>query len=348
MQGVWGAREQDKLATSTPPSPAPRDGTDTVSFVCGAASRRGSAHSRNEDRFVCAERLGLVAVMDGHGGEAAAEFLQTHLVQAVTQALAEGADEKEAACDAERNQPQDAPAAEPQYWQEGDVGDVAPTPTAKPGTEMAMRNAVLQLEQEFLAWAAEHRDDSGACIALSMALPASDQVVTSWCGDTRAVLYDAKAQTARQLTRDHTAANPTERDRLMSAHVKVRNGRVLGVLEPSRAVGDLNLKRLNPRAVVAECECNTVTVDLGGQGGGTSGGGDPSFLILATDGVWEGLSCQSACDVVLDALRQQPDTGQQGQEQRRLAAQAAAEEITSQARLSSQDDCTTVVMLLGQ
>jgi len=208
-----------------------------------------------------------------------------------------------------------------------------------------MCNAVLALERAFVAWAGEHKDDSGACVVLSLVLPDSGVIVTSWCGDARAVLYDGKARVPRQLTRDHTAANPTERERLLAAHVKVRNGRVLGVLEPTRSLGDLNLKRLNPRAVVAECECTTVSVDLGAPQTACPDV-EPSFLVLATDGVWEGLSCQSACDLVLDALREARRAGS-GAEGHRLAAQTAAEDITSQARLSTQDDCTAVVMLLG-
>lgn len=58
--------------------------------------------------------------------------------------------------------------------------------------------------------------------------------------------WDASSDTIRQMSSDHTAASASERVRVESrAYVGVvEDGRLCGVLEPTRSIGDLDIKDL--------------------------------------------------------------------------------------------------------
>lgn len=82
----------------------------------------------------------------------------------------------------------------------------------------------------------------------------------------------------RWLTRDMRASEPHERKRLAACRASVVEGRLGGVLEPSRAIGDFDVKdALPPGALSAEPEVTALNVE------------GPSLLLLASDGVWEAL-----------------------------------------------------------
>ncbi|KAJ4316414.1 [Pyruvate dehydrogenase [acetyl-transferring]]-phosphatase 1, mitochondrial [Fusarium piperis] len=157
---------------------------------------------------------------------------------------------------------------------------------------------------------------SGSCALLSFYDSRSNLLRVACTGDSRAVLgrrSDNGKWTATALSEDQTGSNPEEVARMRKEHPGeenvIRNGRVLGGLEPSRAFGDAVYKwsrdvawklRENffgrspspllktPPYVTAEPIVTTTKVN--------PEKGD--FLVLATDGLWEMLTNEEVVGLV--------------------------------------------------
>ncbi|XP_062186281.1 probable protein phosphatase 2C 43 [Phragmites australis] len=139
-------------------------------------------------------------------------------------------------------------------------------------------------------------------------------------GDSRAVvgcLNGSNKIVAEQLTRDHNASIEEVRQELRSLHpddsqiVVLKNGvwRIKGIIQVSRSIGDAYLKKrefaLDPstarfhlseplRRPALTSEPSICTRVLGSQ---------DSFLIFASDGLWEHLTNQQAVEIVYNNPR---------------------------------------------
>jgi len=157
---------------------------------------------------------------------------------------------------------------------------------------------------------------SGSCALLSFYDSRSKLLRVACTGDSRAVLgrrSESGKWAAMALSVDQTGNNPDEVARLRRLHPGeehvVRNGRVLGGLEPTRAFGDASYKwtreisdRLRqsffgrtqspllktPPYVTAEPVVTTTKVE--------PERGD--FLVMATDGLWEMLTNEEVVGLV--------------------------------------------------
>lgn len=157
---------------------------------------------------------------------------------------------------------------------------------------------------------------SGSCALLSFYDSKSKLLRVACTGDSRAILGrrgDSGKWVATPLSIDQTGGNPDEEARMRKEHPGepnvVRNGRVLGGLEPSRAFGDATYKwsrevseRLKqsffgrtpsqllrtPPYVTAEPVVTTTKIQ--------PEKGD--FLVMATDGLWEMLTNEEVVGLV--------------------------------------------------
>lgn len=157
---------------------------------------------------------------------------------------------------------------------------------------------------------------SGSCALLSFYDSNTKLLRVACTGDSRAVLGrrgDSGKWIATPLSVDQTGSNPDEEARMRKAHPGeddvIRNGRVLGGLEPSRAFGDASYKwtrevserlktsffgrtpspRLRtPPYVTAEPVVTTTQID--------PSKGD--FVVMATDGLWEMLTNEEVVGLV--------------------------------------------------
>ncbi|KAI3941594.1 hypothetical protein MKW92_034069 [Papaver armeniacum] len=122
----------------------------------------------------------------------------------------------------------------------------------------------------------------GSTAVVSIVTP--EKVVVANCGDSRAVL--SRGGKAVPLSTDHKPDLPAELQRIQGAGGRViywDGPRVLGVLAMSRAIGDNYLKPY----VSSEPE---ITV--------TERTEEDEFMILASDGLWDVVSNDTACDIV--------------------------------------------------
>lgn len=155
---------------------------------------------------------------------------------------------------------------------------------------------------------------SGSCGLLSMYDSYSKNLRVAVTGDSRAVLGSKKdgQWTAKALTTDQTGSNVDEANRIRSEHpgeesTCVRNGRVLGMLEPTRAFGDARFKWTretqhkiasaffgrrtpnelkSPPYVTAKPEITTTKVN------------DGDFMVIGSDGLFEMLSNEEIVSLV--------------------------------------------------
>jgi pyruvate dehydrogenase phosphatase len=158
---------------------------------------------------------------------------------------------------------------------------------------------------------------SGSCALLSFYDSRSKTLHAACTGDSRAVLGRRNPSTgkwfATPLSEDQTGSNPNEQARMRAEHPNepyvIRNGRVLGNLEPSRAFGDAaykwsretqeKIKRhffgrtphnllKTPPYVTAEPVVTSTLID--------PSKGD--FVVMATDGLWEMLTNEEVVGLV--------------------------------------------------
>lgn len=168
---------------------------------------------------------------------------------------------------------------------------------------------------------------SGSCALLAFYDSQSQDLKVACAGDSRAVLGRRSENgkwTATPLSEDQTGGTPSEVKRLREEHpgepTVVRNGRILGQLEPSRSFGDAfykwtrqtqeKIKRhffgrtphpllQTPPYVTAEPTITTTKVE--------PSNGD--FVVLATDGLWEMLSNEEVVGLVGQWIEEQKATG---------------------------------------
>jgi len=157
---------------------------------------------------------------------------------------------------------------------------------------------------------------SGSCALLSFYDSKTKLLHVACTGDSRAVLGrrgESGKWVATPLSVDQTGSNPDEEARMRKQHPGednvIRNGRVLGGLEPSRAFGDASYKwtrevseRLKqsffgrtpsqllrtPPYVTAEPVVTTTKIE--------PSKGD--FVVMATDGLWEMLTNEEVVGLV--------------------------------------------------
>ncbi|KAL1827522.1 hypothetical protein ACET3Z_005934 [Daucus carota] len=124
-------------------------------------------------------------------------------------------------------------------------------------------------------------DAVGSTAVVAIVTP--EKIVVANCGDSRAVL--CRKGKAIPLSRDHKPDRPDELSRIEAAGGRViywDGPRVLGVLAMSRAIGDKYLKPY------VSCEPEVTIINRTA---------DDECLILASDGLWDMVSNQTACGV---------------------------------------------------
>eukprot|EP00358_Blepharisma_japonicum_P002568 CAMPEP_0202948246 /NCGR_PEP_ID=MMETSP1395-20130829/13179_1 /ASSEMBLY_ACC=CAM_ASM_000871 /TAXON_ID=5961 /ORGANISM="Blepharisma japonicum, Strain Stock R1072" /LENGTH=262 /DNA_ID=CAMNT_0049650149 /DNA_START=102 /DNA_END=886 /DNA_ORIENTATION=- len=144
-------------------------------------------------------------------------------------------------------------------------------------------------------------DDSlmAGCTAV-VSLVRGNQLIVAHAGDSRCVL--CREERALEITRDHKPDLPEERTRIIRAGGNIVDGRIMGNLNLSRSIGDLEYKKnasLPPQdqIITAYPDVRRETITENDE-----------FFILACDGVWEMLNSQQAIDFVHKKIKSKPIT----------------------------------------
>lgn len=165
----------------------------------------------------------------------------------------------------------------------------------------AMERSFRRMDKEVIAWnqgmeirancRCEMRtpecDAVGSTAVVAVVTP--DKIIVANCGDSRAVL--CRNGKPLPLSSDHKPDRPDELKRIENAGGRViywDGPRVLGVLAMSRAIGDNYLKPY------VSCEPEVTIMDRTAE---------DDCLILASDGLWDVVSNETACGVARMCLR---------------------------------------------
>ncbi|GAB4860093.1 hypothetical protein Ancab_011571 [Ancistrocladus abbreviatus] len=162
-----------------------------------------------------------------------------------------------------------------------------------------MERSFSRMDKEIIAWnegvigncrcelQTPQCDAVGSTAVVAIVTP--DKIIVANCGDSRAVL--CRNGKALPLSSDHKPDRPDELSRIQEAGGRViywDGPRVLGVLAMSRAIGDNYLKPY------VSCEPEVTITDRMA---------DDDCLILASDGLWDVVSNDTACAVARMCLR---------------------------------------------
>lgn len=162
--------------------------------------------------------------------------------------------------------------------------------------EKLLTDEVLAVDTTLIEAAKKNMDVAGTTALI--AIMEGTKLTVANVGDSRGVMCDSKG-TAIPVSFDHKPQQMRERKRIKEAGGFVTfNGvwRVAGILATSRALGDYPLKDKN--LVIADPDI--LTFDLKDH--------KPSFVILASDGLWDTFSNEEAVAFIKERLNE-PDFG---------------------------------------
>lgn len=233
-----------------------------------------------EDARICNLQLdantALFGVFDGHGGPEVAEFVIRHLCQELVSlpAYREGRIEE----------------ALKQAYLRMDELQVTPD-----GIRELIRiskdlpeNAPVNINENTV---------QAGCTAVS-ALIRGNEIYVANAGDSRCVM--SRGGVAVELSMDHKPDLPEELDRIRRAGGTVDDGRVMGNLNLSRSIGDLEYKKNT--SIPQKDQMITAYPDVRREAITPQ----DEFLVLACDGVWDMLTSQQCVDFVRQRIGSKP------------------------------------------
>jgi len=278
----------------------------------------------------------FASVFDGHGGDAAAQYLEKNFFNVVSEALKRQAGQFSVECSISQ----------------AEEGLCCPIEL-----HSAVAESFREADDNLLKWLSTSVKGDNArsgCTATTL-LVRPDVALVANVGDSRAVL--SRRGKAMDLTTEHRVWGKgntvtSETERIESAGGWVEDGRVCGVLAVSRAFGDpdfkgVGLKALLQRGVEDEFWTQefadsqiftedpvTVVPDVFEL---TLQSGKDEVLIVATDGLWDVVSSQDAVSLARAELRRGGN------------AEGAAEKLIDAAvKRRTQDNVAVIVVdLLG-
>ncbi|KAG5192415.1 phosphatase 2C-like domain-containing protein [Tribonema minus] len=170
----------------------------------------------------------------------------------------------------------------------------------------ALVQALKRAEYKYLDLAFKESDHSGACVVVG--LYCEGHVCVANVGDCLAVLYLPGADSHVDLSVAHRSRQPEEARRIEAAGGLVINNRAFGVLEPSRSIGDLDLKRHCRGAVTADPYIREVVIPPPQQPAEGAAKKKPAlqeapFLLFASDGLWDVVAAPVVVDLTKKSLK---------------------------------------------
>lgn len=138
--------------------------------------------------------------------------------------------------------------------------------------------------------------DSFAGCTSVVALIKGKTLFVANAGDSRCVL--AEEGKAVEMSHDHKPDLPGEIARITKAGGVVEDGRVMGNINLSRSIGDMEYKKnpsLPPEEQMITANPDVLTYQITAKS---------EYLILACDGIWDILTCQECVDMVYSCAAQ--------------------------------------------
>ncbi|CAL1292721.1 unnamed protein product [Larinioides sclopetarius] len=203
-------------------------------------------------------RLSYYAVYDGHGGVRASKFASCHLHQNLAEKFPK-----------------------------------VPLPQIEKEIKRTLTEAFRKTDEEFLKQATKTKPSWKDGTTAIVVLVLHNILYIANLGDSKAILcrYSKKSgkYVAIPLSSDHSPQDYTERMRIQKAGGNVRDGRVMGVIEVSRSIGDGQYKALGITCIPDIKRCQLTD--------------DDAFILLACDGLWKVFTSEEVLSIVLDSKK---------------------------------------------
>ncbi|XP_061492475.1 integrin-linked kinase-associated serine/threonine phosphatase 2C isoform X2 [Rhineura floridana] len=249
-------------------------------------------------------RVSYFAVFDGHGGVRASKYAAQNLHQNLIR-----------------------------KFPKGDV----------PSVEKTIRRCLLDTfkytDEEFLKQASSQKPAWKDGSTATCVLVIDNTLYIANLGDSRAILcrYNEESQkhTALNLSKEHNPTQYDERMRIQKAGGNVREGRVLGVLEVSRSIGDGQYKRFGVISVPDVKRCQLTHNDR--------------FILLACDGLFKVFSPEEAVNFIMSCLEDKTIPLRDAKSATDTRYEAACNRLANKAvQRGSADNVTVVVVRIEQ
>ncbi|NXG24131.1 ILKAP phosphatase, partial [Grallaria varia] len=245
-------------------------------------------------------RVSYFAVFDGHGGVRASKFAAQNLHQNLIK-----------------------------KFPKGEVVSVEKT------VKRCLLDTFKQTDEEFLKQASSQKpawkDGSTATCVLAV----DNILYIANLGDSRAILcrYNEESQkhTALSLSKEHNPTQYEERMRIQKAGGNVRDGRVLGVLEVSRSIGDGQYKRCGVISVPDIKRCQLAHNDR--------------FILIACDGLFKVFTPEEAVNFIVSCLEDKNIQMREGKLEADARYEAACNRLANKAVQRGSADNVTVMVV---
>ncbi|CAM9532899.1 unnamed protein product, partial [Chrysoparadoxa australica] len=153
---------------------------------------------------------------------------------------------------------------------------------------IAVTSVFHTMEDTFCEWAQDSKDLSGSTAIL--ACYEKGVLVMGGIGDSEAMFCDHEGVVSELCPR-HVTSNPTEVNRILALGGEIIDGRVGGIMMPTRALGDLDVKQSLGDRILSPIP-ELAFAGVYSKPKGSKKVQDP-FLVLASDGVWDVMSHRS-------------------------------------------------------
>ncbi|XP_015282323.1 PREDICTED: integrin-linked kinase-associated serine/threonine phosphatase 2C [Gekko japonicus] len=212
-----------------------------------------------------------------------------------------------------------------------------------PSVEKTIRRCLLDTfkhtDEEFLRQASSQKPAWKDGSTATCVLVIDNTLYIANLGDSRAILcrYNEESQkyTALSLSKEHNPTQYDERMRIQKAGGNVREGRVLGVLEVSRSIGDGQYKRFGVISVPDIKRCQLTQNDR--------------FILLACDGLFKVFSPEEAVNFIMSCLEDNTVPTREAKSTVEAKYEAACNRLANKAvQRGSADNVTVVVVRVEQ
>lgn len=192
-----------------------------------------------------------------------------------------------------------------------------------------MAEVFKKTDEEFLKQATKTKPSWKDGTTAIVVLVLQNILYISNLGDSKAILcrYNKEANkfVSVPLSIDHSPTDYKERMRIQKAGGYVRDGRVMGIIEVSRSIGDGQYKALGITSIPDIKRCQLTDDDM--------------FILLACDGLWKVFTSEEVLQIVLDSKR---DSSNEDSE---ICYETACNRLVNEAIRKHSGDNVTVVIV---
>ncbi|VBB34290.1 unnamed protein product [Acanthocheilonema viteae] len=209
------------------------------------------------------------------------------------------------------------------------------------GIKKCFIDTYKQIDEQFLVEARRTRPSWKDGTTATTIVLINNIIYCANIGDSKAVVCRSKSGTeeakdvAMQLTVDHSPLHFEERMRIQKAGGNVKDGRIMGILEVSRSIGDGQFKAYG---LICTPDVKKFSITK-----------DDIFVLIACDGLWKTFSNQQAVDYVMMKIRQLTKPGvEQESETREMIWQNVADDLAAESvKRGCGDNVSVIIVVLN-